>query len=123
MRKYTIAEILLILITVGVCMIFSSSAIADHGKRDKRYKRGHKIERKYEKHPPGHAHGYRHKYYGHRHYHPRHYHGHWRSWRAWEDYHHHHRREIKRKRYYKQDNSLYVEIETDEGRFVFSIGR
>ena len=102
-------------------LAFTLPATADR-KKHGNDKRGNRVEKHY-KQPRGHAYGYRHKYHGHRHYHPRHYHGHWRSWRSWEDYHHHHRHDIKRKRYYRKDNSLYVEIETDEGRFVFSIGR
>ena len=47
MKKYTILEVLTIVITITVCIIFSSSAIAGHGKGPKKDRQ--RIERKYEK--------------------------------------------------------------------------
>jgi hypothetical protein len=68
--------------------------------------------------------GYRYRYKGHRRHNPRHsYRGHWRSWRQWDNHRHYNHNSYEKGRYYREGGSLYFEFETDEGRFVFSIGR
>lgn len=116
MKKVIVYLIVLVFMLTG-------TSIAGQGNRD----RGNKHHQRYEhkRTPPRHyGEGYRYQYRGHRKHHPPHYRGHWRSWRAWEDYYHHHRHTYKRHRYYRDNSgSLYFEFETEEGRFAFSIGR
>lgn len=96
-------------------------------KYDNRYENDqrdvHRYKQKYSKKDNHKYKGYRDRYYDHRKYHPNHYKGHWRSWNDWERYHKEHRRSYKQQRYYRNNDQLYFEFETDEGRFVFSIGR
>jgi len=67
--------------------------------------------------------GYKDRYRGHRKHHPEHYRGHWESWNEWEHYYKQHRNEFRWHRYYREDGSLYFRFNTDNGTFVFSIGR
>jgi hypothetical protein len=103
-------------------LVFTFPAIADRQGRGGGDRQSQKVEKHY-KQPPGHAYGYRYKYHGHRHYDPPHYRGHWRSWRSWHDHYENHRHLYRHHRYYREGGSLYVEIENEDGRFVFSIGR
>ena len=112
-----------VLLSLLVSLTFIVPAMADKQKGRKNKDRGNKHYQKDDR-PRHYGQGYRHKYHGKRHHRPRgHYRGHWRSWREWEDYRRHHRREYKRHRYYREGGSLYFEFETEDGRFVFSIGR
>jgi len=125
MKKYLI-WLLVLLVSISFSTVsFAGKRGGGPKKNDEYYRKDGNLYKKNrtQKSPQYYGHGYRHRYYGKRHYHPRHYRGHWRSWRAWEDYRRHHHREYRRGHYYRKNNQLYFEFETDEGRFVFSIGR
>ena len=121
MKKWFIGFLILI-------FTLSFSMVASAGQRDKgRKKQPQKRERQYKddhRHQPRYyGQGYRYNHHGRRHYKPKQYRGHWRSWREWNDHRRHNNRPYREGRYYRQNGSLYFEFETEDGRFVFSIGR
>jgi hypothetical protein len=67
--------------------------------------------------------GYQPKYNGIRTHHPENYSGHWQSWDEWEKYYKENRSKFNGHKYYRNDGSLYVRYQTEDGTYVFSIGR
>ena len=125
------------LIIYCVIAIFTFGGLAIAGQKHHRrhdqytYEQEERAVRQWKKNHPEYRHpsryhkwkGYKDRYRGHRRYHPEHYRGHWESWNNWEDYYRQHRHKYRNHRYFRNDGSLYFQFQTDEGTFVFSIGR
>ena len=115
-------KLLILVLAIFLSLSFTMPVSADRRGKQKRNSQG--TYQKQERRPNNHYRsGYRYRHHGHRRYHPNHYRGHWRSWNQWDRHRRHNHQNYRHGRYYRKNNNLYFEFETDEGRFVFSIGR
>ena len=109
---------------LALFLTLSFSMPLNAGQQNKRNKPQQREKYQQNQRPPKYyGQGYRYNHYDQRHYRPNHYRGHWRSWREWDDHRRHNSHSYKNGRYYRENNNLYFEFETEDGRFVFSIGK